>query len=413
MLDTHGGFLRRLIGGGAVMTVILFSRTGAAQSILEGSEKGTEPLIRQSLLAAFESSEPLKDLPCTVAPLKPQLGLDLKFHGGYQIGLPTHELAETGDRLTILFRVAPLNQPEKRTYFSEHYYVPPVREVARGLVMIPGRFALGPGSYRVDLLMHDSAEHFCSASWKVSASLSQKDEKVALALDQDAVTAIPQNVFLAEPAHKTSQTPLQIKILANFAPRTTSAAALDESDTEALVSILRNISRDPRVGTISLVAFNLYEERVVFRQDKADRIDFPALGDSLKKLKPGTVDVNQLLDKRGAVNFLASLVTDESNNPSHPDALIFVGPKAFVEGSPDELKSARNLGYPVFYLNYIDNPQRAPWRDNIGKVTKLLGGWEFSITGPRDLWNAVTETLMRTFDFRTSALAAQKSSNNQ
>jgi len=413
MFDTCSSLLRRIVGGCAIMALfICVGQIGAAQNILEGSEKGTEPLLRQSLLAAFESSEPLKDLPCTIAPLKPQLSLDLKFHGGYQIGLQTQELAETGDRLTILFRVAPLNQPEKRTYFSEQYYVPPVRELARGVVMIPGRFALGPGSYRIELLVHDSAEHFCSASWKVSASLSPKDDRVALALDQDAVTAIPQNVFLAEPAHKTSQAPLQIKILANFAPRTTSAAALDESDTEALVSILRNISRDPRVGTISLVAFNLYEERVVFRQDKADRIDFPALGESLKKLKPGTVDVNQLLDKRGAVNFLSGLVTDESN-PSHPDALIFVGPKAFVEGSPEELKSARSLGYPVFYLNYVDNPQRTPWRDNIGKVTKLLGGREFSIAGPRDLRNAVTETLMRTFDFRTSALAGQARSTGQ
>ena len=53
---------------------------------------------------------------------------------------------------------------------------------------------------------------------------------------------------------------------------------LQPLDTSALTAILRNISRDPRIGKFTVVAFNLQEHRVVYRQDNAEKIDFPALG---------------------------------------------------------------------------------------------------------------------------------------
>ena len=64
---------------------------------------------------------------------------------------------------------------------------------------------------------------------------------------------------------------------------------LQPVDTGALVSILRSIFREPRIGKFSIVAFNMQEQKVVYRQEDADRIDFPALGQALTSLNLGTI----------------------------------------------------------------------------------------------------------------------------
>jgi len=47
---------------------------------------------------------------------------------------------------------------------------------------------------------------------------------------------------------------------------------------EALVAILRGIDREPRIGRLSVVAFSLQEQRVLYERPDAERIDFPSLG---------------------------------------------------------------------------------------------------------------------------------------
>ena len=54
----------------------------------------------------------------------------------------------------------------------------------------------------------------------------------------------------------------KVKVLINFAPQQGSAASMQPIDTSALVSILRNISREPRICKFSVVAFNMNEQRV-------------------------------------------------------------------------------------------------------------------------------------------------------
>ena len=50
---------------------------------------------------------------------------------------------------------------------------------------------------------------------------------------------------------------------------------------------------------------------MVYRQDGADRIDFPALGAAINTLNLGTVDLKQLGEKHGDTEFLTDLVRNE------------------------------------------------------------------------------------------------------
>ena len=169
-------------------------------------------------------------------------------------------------------------------------------------------------------------------------------------------------------------------------------------DTSALTAILRNISREPRIGKFTLVAFNLQEQRVVYRQDNAEKIDFPALrrgarfhqhGDSRPET-PGRETrrdgIPQQVDQRRG-----------RSQQTRPDAVVFAGPKALLDESvpADSLREIGDLDYPVFYMNYNLYPQSVPWNDAIGKAVKFLKGYEYTISKPRDLWFAVTEMVSR------------------
>ena len=107
------------------------------------------------------------------------------------------------------------------------------------------------------------------------------------------------------------EAPLNVKVLVNFAPQNSRSATLQPLDTSALTAILRNISREPRIGKFTVVAFNLQEHRVVYRQDNAEKIDFPALGEALDSISPGTIDLNRLSQKHGETEFLTKLIQEE------------------------------------------------------------------------------------------------------
>jgi len=193
--------------------------------------------------------------------------------------------------------------------------------------------------------------------------------------------------------------PLNVKVLVNFAPQNSLSSALQPLDTTALVSILRTISRDPRIGKFSVVAFNMQEQKVIYRQDGASRIDFPALGTALTSLNLGTVDLKRLSDKHGDTDFLTSLVRKEMmpDPQDHPDALVFAGPKILLDANPPEeaLKDASDVDFPVFYMNYNLNPQAVPWKDAISHTVHFFRGSEYTISRPLDLWFAVSEMVTK------------------
>jgi hypothetical protein len=204
-----------------------------------------------------------------------------------------------------------------------------------------------------------------------------------------------------------------VKVLINFAPHNASAATLQPLDTAALVSILRSIAREPRIGKFSLVAFNLHEQRILYRQDNADRIDFPKLGEALESLNLGTIDLKRLSNKHGETDFLTNLIQQEIGSQDHPDALVFAGPKALLDEnvSRGTLEEVGEVEYPVFYMNYNLTPQTTPWRDAIGRAVRFFKGTEFTITRPRDLWSAVTEMVSRIVKLKSDKRAAAGSAS--
>jgi hypothetical protein len=349
--------------------------------------------------AVLEAGDARSDLPCVVVPDKPLLGFDLRFHAGYTVTVPLRELAGTENLLTILFRVTPDNHKAEPMYFTQRVRVPSIDADAKGDAYLQGTFDIGEGSYHIDWLMRDQSERVCSFYWDSDAFLSPKDKQMGLNIAPGAIHKDEGEEFKEEPPIERiqSEPPLNVKVLINFAPQNAQSSTLRPSDTAALVSIVRSISRDPHIGKFSIVAFNMQEQRVIYRQENADRIDFPALGNALNSLNLGTVNLKLLSQKHGDTDFLATLIKQETGGQSHPDALVFAGPKVMLDENvpPDSLKQIGDIRYPVFYMNYNLNPQAVPWKDSISRAVRFFKGTEFTISRPRDLWYAVSEMVSR------------------
>lgn len=369
---------------------------------MEGSARTGDIRLIPTDLAVLELREPRKDLPCTLDPIQPILGFDLRHHSGYEVTVPLKELALSGGRLTILFRVTPEN--DKPSYFLQQVTVPAITEDARGNASLQGIFDVGEGKYHIDWLMRDQVERVCSAYWDVEVELPDKNRQIGFGPPPGVVDTTDVDQFKDEPPvmRLNGGKLLHVKILVNYAPQSPESSAMQPLDTAALVSVLRTISRDPHIGRFSLIAFNLQERRVVYRQDNADRIDFPALGQALESLNLGTVDVASLADRYGDTEFLEELVRSETAGRDYPDALVFVGPKAMLdENVPEEaLAEVGRLDYPIFYLNCNLYPRRTPWRDAIGHVVRFFKGSEYIISRPLDVLSSVKDMVARTLTLK-------------
>ncbi len=290
-----------------------------AQDLMQPAEPGGEVRLFGSDMAILEAQDTRKDLPCTVTPVtKPTVGFDMKFHAGYDVQVPLKELAGQENQLTLVFRVIPDGHADSPLYFKQHYSVPAIDENAGGPAYLQGAFNVGEGKYHVDWLMRDRSERICSSHWDTDANLSSKDKTMALDVPAGAVQEADAEPFKEEaPVERDSAgQPLNVKVMVNFAPQSEGASTLQPMDTAALLSILRNIARDPRIGTFSLVAFNMQEQKVLFREDCARYIDFPALGRALAALNLGTVDLKRLSQKHGDSEFLGKLLATEVKEPN-------------------------------------------------------------------------------------------------
>jgi hypothetical protein len=379
---------------------------------MHASEPGGTVQLIGNDSTVLDTLEPKKDLPCTVTPVKPILGFDLRFHSGYDIAVPLRELAGNGDTLTIIFRVTSDIAPDSPAYFFQRFFVPDIEADASGDAYLDGGFDVGEGNYHIDWMMRDRMERVCSSNWDVTAALPPKDQNMKLAIARHAIDASDQEFFKEEPPVNRLNTgeAVKVKVLLNFAPQHGNAASMQPVDTSALVSILRSISREPRIRGFSVVAFNMDEQRVIYRQEDADHIDFPTLGKALSSLKLGRVDYRNLADPHSGGAFLSKLVMDELGN-NKTDAVIFAGPKVGLNDNvpPDSLKGLPGVPYPVFYMNYNLSPTQNPWRDPIGNVVKHLRGYEYTISRPRDLWNSWSDIMSRIVKLKLVASVATSS----
>ena len=265
---------------------------------------------------------------------------------------------------------------------------------------LAGGFDLGPGRYQVDWTMHDSGGRGCSAHWNLDVKLAARERKVALTLRENAVAARIATPFEDEPpAVRAAGQPLRMKILLNLSPAGAQESLLKPQDAAVLLSMLRSIVRESGVGRLTLIAFNLRAQKIVYQQDDVEQIDFAALAKALQTPAAGTIDYRLLQDRRSEAHFVTNLLIDQlGSRTASQDAIVIVGPKVSLEKkvSLEMLRAAGAAPCPIFYLNYNPNPFEDPFPDTIGSALKAYSAAsKYDIVRPHDLGAAMRDILVR------------------
>src|SRR5258708_40173707 len=115
-----------------LICIFLLTAILHGQVPMHSSEPGDMVRLLPADSSVLEMREPRSDLPCTVKPVKPHLGFDLKFHSGYQVNIPLRELDGRGDALTMIFRVTPERQEMQPVYLRQEAAIRPLEENAPG-----------------------------------------------------------------------------------------------------------------------------------------------------------------------------------------------------------------------------------------------------------------------------------------
>src|SRR5260370_12564509 len=114
-----------------------------------------------------------------------------------------------------------------------------------------------------------------------------KEKQLSLVIPPNTIAPAEREPFKEEPPvdravdTQHGDGPLNVKVLVNFAPQNSHSATLQPLDMNALVAILRSIAREPRIGRVSIVAFNMQEQKVLYRQEAFAQILFSTSGHAL------------------------------------------------------------------------------------------------------------------------------------
>jgi hypothetical protein len=372
----------------------------AAQTVVSASGPGAVVQLIHTDRAVLDAQQPRDDLPCTVTALKPVLGFDFRFHSGYEASVPLVALAGPGNRLVILFRVTA--DEAEPVYFTQRIAVPQIEEDARGDAHFRGVFDLGEGRYHLDFLMRDRGERVCASFWDVTASLPPRDRPSALAMPAGTVAASEIDLFHIDPPvqRAASCAGLRLKILVNWIPVYSRSFAVQEADTEALLSAVRAVTRQSAVISVSLTVFSTQDMRVVYRQPQTSQLDFPAIGAAIRSFRSGTVEITAIANKHQEIAFLTDLISEELRGDDDLDGIVFVSSRSRQDESIDEaaLRQAGPSRFPVFYLAYRLYQETKFWNDAIGHAVRLFKGREYGLGQPRDLGTAVADIISRALD---------------
>lgn len=369
-----------------------------AQKMVRPDADSGEFRLAPTDLTPLDDPESRDDLPCRVEPLDPKLEYDLTFQAGYAVHVPLAALAGKGTRLRILFRIQP--QPDgEPTYFRESFAVPAIEPDAEGDATLPGKYRLGPGRYKVDWLMRDRAERLCSDHWEIKTDGPEGLDTLAMAPKAGTVEEFAEEAFLEEPpVRRAAGRLLHLKILASFSPVDPAKVGLSDYDTRSVVSMLRAIAREPRIGTFSVAAFNAHAEKTLYESKTQSRIDFPTLGAAVSETPSGVVAVDQLQDKKSGERYLRELFEAHlSRSDDEPDAVVFVGPKVTFERNPSSnlLHSSERTRAPVFSFVYNRNPRSYPWRDALSSALRSFSPTEYDITTPKAFASSLKDMMRR------------------
>lgn len=355
------------------------------------------PADIQLVEKAMDDKAPSEPLNCHVQTLSPVLNFAFRFEVRYIVDCPLAQFDGRPSQIVSYVRVKPRGgasvvlgerltlpsiPPKRSTDFRWNHF----HEQAEW----SGVFAVGEGEYPVELLVLDDRERIFRKSWNVRAEPHGKERMVQVAMSPYTV-ASASVVFWSDNPEIHEKGP-RVDVLLDAAPLFPKSLSLRAWDRAFLLNSLGSLLRTLHPDSVRLVAFNLDQQREVFREENFTRHSFRKLFRALQELELGTVSYRDLARQNGWSELLTRLVTAEIKGDSPPDAVIFLGPSArILDKLPREtLSPCDSSNRPIFYFKFSATPGNE-FPDAIHHLTNTCHGTVFTLHNAGDFAEAIAK----------------------
>jgi hypothetical protein len=249
-----------------------------------------------------------------------------------------------------------------------------------------GAFNVGEGRYSVELLLLNRQGQSCYKRWSVETG-NNAHLAVPFAMDPLSVAPLVHGTWDG----KLDPKGVRVSILMDAAPMNPLAPKLHAWDRALLLQTLSSLLRRIPSQSVRFVAFNLEQQREVFRQDKFDAEGFDKLATTLKQLELTSVSY-QTLQRGSVARFLSTIVQEQISAQAPSDVVILLGPATRFDQKPP-VDSQETVSPRFFYFELHWPGPHFP--DSIEYLTKELHGSTFLITSANELALAIQKTVSR------------------
>jgi len=373
----------------ALWIALLAVAAGAGAQVPLDPERYPELVSRLNDVTRGEDT-----VPCDLLTYAPHLSFDFRFQGGYSLYVRLKHYSGAGDSIRVVTRITPQNPAASPVYLTQTLDLPDVPRKNRAELQLAGGYFVGEGKYGFDLMMLDSEGRVCRKHWQAEAKRSGGNREIPLQIAPGTVAPFSFAAWKAmfDQDRKSASHPQRLTILFHVAPLFRRNMNLRNYDQEMLLGSLASLLEQIPSSEVKLVAFNLDQQKELFRQENFDGSGWDRLLEAMDKLQLGTVSYETLAHRAGHVDLLNKLVDEELAGPSRSKAVIFLGPTA---RQSDKLQAAphrvADTSQPLFfYFEYkpywfrgIDFP------DVVYHLTRALSGQAFRIHSPNEFASAI------------------------
>ncbi len=337
------------------------------------------------------------------------LDFAFRYNAGYWVLAPLAQFTP-GETLQSFVRVNPQSgQPLLMHDSFEVASVP--SDVARHLgpkelkkidLEMSVGFALGEGRYTVDAVVLDQKGRSCRHRWIFE---THKSTKPGASLSLPPNTATPLDSWGWDGKLADKSRGVRLTVLLDAVPMNRRMSKLYAWDRAFLLQSLASLLKQMPVESVRVVAFNLDQQRELFRQDSFDVEGFGHLSDALRKLENATISY-KALQRRAWADFLVHLAQEQAQS-STAGLVVFIGPSTRTwDRIPKEMLSDIPTSPSQFvYLEYF------PWfgaeyPDPIEYLTQDLHGTVYRFHSAEQFRQSVQKMLLKVRPTRASAPAA-------
>jgi hypothetical protein len=341
-------------------------------------------------------------LRCTIERKDPDLDFEFRFTAGYTVECSLKFFEGRKSSVNTFVRVTPEGgQPVVLGGTTNLPALPDEMAARTNLrklntnLELSGAFTLGEGRYVVEVLATDDRERTCRKQWRIN--VVRRHAVAASTAIMKANTVAPADLVPWDGRLQGAAESVRLTVLLDVAPINPREPTLRAWDRLLLLDSLSSLLRELPCKSVRLVAFNLDQQREVYRNGQfRGGNEFQALEKAMQELELGTVSYHVLQQQQGWAQMLWRLTSLEAKDNDPPDAVIILGPATRTHLRVDKTKlDPRETRNPQFFYLEYSNRFGNPFPDSMGTLTKALGGTAFIFHSPQELAQDIQKMLRK------------------